>query len=423
MRDPTAGTPPQLLPGGHPATDYRHLSPADFGPEFQLLSLAARWQPGAEEVIALAKLVAAGPDWAKVVAAAPRHGVSSLILAGLQSCGAAVPPEVLSRLRQQKTLSVARALAQQREIARLVRSFSEAGIPVLVLKGMLLSQQLYGDPFLRSARDIDLMVAPEQFAPASALLMANGYRPVGRAYSERELEVYRRRIKEIEYVNATAKVHVEMHDRLFDNDNLLICDFHSLWSARHEISVGGEAALTLPRGLLPVYLCVHGALHGWQRLMWLTDFAASLRGENAVEAALAQAEKSGLRPLMLHAFALSHLWLGTAVPDALLRAAVSTRQGRALNRVLAALFSASFLRTAPPTRVDRWRRIWLLRAYTYLAKFDFRYWRGQLARDLISPTDWELLPLPERLFWLYPLIRPFGWLLRGPRRRPPDQQR
>jgi hypothetical protein len=51
-----------------------------------------------------------------------------------------------------------------------------------------------------------------------------------------------------------------------------------------------------------------------------------------------------------------------------------------------------------------------------LAKLDFRYWRSQLARDLVSPADWDMLPLPERLFWLYPLLRPFGWLFRRPDR-------
>jgi hypothetical protein len=390
-------------------------SPADLGPEFDLLSLALRCETGQQARAALANLVAAGPNWPAVIDAARRHGVSSLVLAGLQNCGAPVPTEILGGLRRQSMQSAGRGLAQVEEIGRLAGVFRQAGIPMLVLKGPVLSEQLYGNPFLRSARDVDVIVAPEQFRAADELLIAEGYRHGGRAYSNREFETYQRHIKEMEYVSETARVSVELHHRLTDNENLLTCDFRSLFDTGDEVTVAGVPIVTLPRHMLQVYLCVHGASHGWQRLMWLTDFAAPLRGPAAATAALAQAEKFGLVPLMLHSLTLSHVWLGTSVPEEYLRAAGATRQVRALNRVLTQLFLGSFLRGAPRTPAQRWRNIWLLRLYTYLAKLDPRYWQRQLARDLISPADWDLVQLPERLFWLYPLVRPFGWLFRRPR--------
>ena len=391
-------------------------SPIDFGPELHLLCLALRRQASAKDRAALADLVAAGPDWTAVAAEAQRHRVSSLVLAGLQACGASLPPEALNELRRESVRGARRALAQINEIARLGRSFEKAGIPLLVLKGAILSQQLYDDAVLRSARDIDLLVAPEQFAVADELLIAEGYRHTGRDYSRRELDAYRRRIKDLDYINNTTGVRLELHHRLTDNQNLLPGDFQRLCRTAEKIIIAQVPVLTLPRDILPVYLCVHGASHGWHRLIWLADFAGSLPNPAAAQASLALAEKFGLGALMLHALALSYVWLGTPVPQDLLRAAGSTHQGRALNRVLAALFSGTFLQGTPRTRGERWRNIWLLRAYTYLAKLDFGYWRSQLARDLVSPADWDMLPLPERLFWLYPLLRPFGWLLRRPDR-------
>jgi hypothetical protein len=266
-------------------------------------------------------------------------------------------------------------LAQVNEIARIARSFEKAGIPVLVLKGAVLSEQLYANPVLRSARDIDLLVAPEQFVAADELLIAEGYRHTGRDYSRREFEAYRRRIKDLDYINESARVRLELHHGLTDNQNLLEGDFQLLRRTGERVVIVEAPVLTLPRQMLPVYLCVHGALHGWHRLIALADFAASLPGPAAAEAAFEQAENYGLGPLMLHTLALAHVWLGTPVPKDLLRDAGSTRQGRALNRVLAALFSGTFLRATPRTRAGRWRNIWLLRACTYLAKLDFRYWR------------------------------------------------
>jgi hypothetical protein len=390
-------------------------SPADLGPDLHLLSLALRRDANPQERSALAGLIADGPDWPSVIEAARRHSVSSLILPVLQNCGAPVPREVLDGLRRRGVQTAGRGLAQVAEIVRLARAFRHAEIPMLVLKGAVLSEQLYGDPFLRSARDVDLIVASENFLAADTLLVAQGYRHVGRVYSGRELETYRRHIKEMEYVSDAAHVRVELHHRLTDNENLLNCDFPALLRSHDEILLAGAPVATLPGRMLPVYLCVHGASHGWQRLIWLADFAAALRGPSEIDAALAQAENFGLRPLMLHGLALSHLWLGTAVPAGDLRAAHATRQGRALDRVLTVLFSRSFLRGAPRTRAQRWRNIWLLRLYTYLAKLDRRYWQRQVCRDLISPADWDMVQLPDRLFWLYPLLRPFGWLLRRPR--------
>jgi hypothetical protein len=375
-----------------------------------------RREANVEDRAVLADVVTAGPDWLTVAAVARRHRVSSPILAGLQACGAPLPPDALSALRPQSVRSARRGLSQVKEIARLARNFERAGIPMLVLKGAVLSEQLYGDPILRSARDIDLLVAPEQFVAADDLLIAEGYRHTGRDYSKREFEAYRRRIKDLDYVNDATRVRLELHHRLTDNQNLLACDFQFLHDTGDQVVIAEAPVHTLPRQTLPLYLCVHGASHGWHRLIWLADFAGSLRGPAAAEAAFEQAENYGLGPLMLHTLALAHIWLGTPVPKDLLRDAGSTRQGRALNRVLAALFSGTFLRATPRTRADRWRNIWLLRAYTYLAKLDFRYWRSQLARDLVSPADWGMLQLPERLFWLYPLLRPFGWLFRRPDR-------
>jgi hypothetical protein len=36
---------------------------------------------------------------------------------------------------------------------------------------------------------------------------------------------------------------------------------------------------------------------------------------------------------------------------------------------------------------------------------------------LIWPPDWEVIRLPDSMFWLYPLLRPLGWILRR-RHRP-----
>ena len=45
-------------------------------------------------------------------------------------------------------------------------------------------------------------------------------------------------------------------------------------------------------------------------------------------------------------------------------------------------------------------------------KAEWRYWRHQALREFITPADWHAVRLPDRLFWLFPLVRPIGWLVR-----------
>src|SRR5438046_857249 len=55
--------------------------------------------------------------------------------------------------------------------------------------------------------------------------------------------------------------------------------------------------------------------------------------------------------------------------------------------------------------------VWL-RLFAYSLNAGWSYRRNQLMRELVAPADWAVVRLPDRLFWLFLLIRPFGWLIR-----------
>ena len=41
---------------------------------------------------------------------------------------------------------------------------------------------------------------------------------------------------------------------------------------------------------------------------------------------------------------------------------------------------------------------------------------GSSGADLVNPVDWDVFYMPDQLLWLYPLLRPVGWLVRNVRR-------
>ena len=390
----------------------------ELAPEFRLLCLTLRRPLCATDMRCLEAAAAGQLNWASVVDGARRHRVSALVLGGLQSAAIDVPETVIAELHRHVDRAARRALAQGALIARLLTLLSDAGIRVLTLKGVVLSAQLYGDPARRSAADIDLLIDPVQFDRARALLIEAGYGPKAQeALSPRQRTAYRYWIKDEVLIDAVSGTPIELHHRLTDNPELLETDFDTLWRDRDEVAVWDAKAATLSRRYLPLYLCAHGAVHAWDRLRWLIDLADAL-GDTELDAALTAADTAGLGALLLHALKLAHEWIGMPIAPSML---VELRRNPAvarLGRIHAHLYAGEAWRQVPqrnlPTVLRR-QIFWQMR-YRLSLKSDWRYRRRQILRELTSPSDWGTVALPDRLFSLYPLVRPIGWLVRRRRR-------
>jgi hypothetical protein len=241
------------------------------------------------------------------------------------------------------------------------------------------------------------------------VLAAAGYRPA-LALTPRQQASFRRWIKDMEYFHSATGAAIEMHDRLVDNPHLICFDFNTLWQEREQIAV----VPTLPRRALALYLCVHGAGHAWERLRWLVDLAALLREPGSIEPVLADAEAAGIGAAMLHALMLAHDWLGLAVAPAHVSRARASRQVQRLNHILSRLYAGSAWCEMPErgswqaiARYSLWQ--WL---YRLMLKPGWRYCGSQIMREAFSPADFAALRIPDALSFLYPLVRPVGWMVR-----------
>ncbi|HEY0835743.1 MAG TPA: nucleotidyltransferase family protein [Azospirillum sp.] len=384
-------------------------------PEFRLLCLAARQPQRPADAAVLRAMVAAGVDWQAVAKGARQHRVEPLVLAGLQACRAPeTPPDVLAALRHGSIAATRQSLAQAAEVARLSRLFAAAGVRMMVLKGVVLSQQLYGNLSTRGAGDIDLLVDPADFWTADGVLAGAGYRPAGAPVSAARRTASQRMFKDLMYRHEADGHLVELHQRLTDNPHRLRTDFASLWRDREEVALGGATIATLPRSMLPLYLCVHGASHCWERLRWLADLTVLLKDADGVAAALALADAAGVGAAMRRAAILGHDWLDLPVPGPLLSMSPDRRRAA---RFAAHLFAGPGWLDGPPHGSVAWFvREMRRRGHRYTLKGGWRHALREFRVDLEYPIDWSLLPLPDRLLWLYPVLRPFGWVVRNARR-------
>jgi len=247
--------------------------------EFELVVACCRWPRSSARNQAILR-GAAGVDWALLERVAGRHRVEALVWDGLKQAGVDVPADTAASLAP-ATAGIARDnLLMAGECLRLNRLLGEAGVSALFLKGLTLAILAYGDLSLKKGWDIDLLISPEELAPAVRLLKQEGYKCILPATEEPgdALPSWHANWKESVWQNEAKGTYIELHTALVDNPFLLSKIDARTPSQRVEI-LRGAPLRTLAKDELFAYLCVHGASSGWFRLKWIADVAALLAAE------------------------------------------------------------------------------------------------------------------------------------------------
>ena len=177
------------------------------------------------------------------------------------------------------------------------------------------------------------------------------------------------------------------------------------------VPLTGAAGLrTLGDEDLFAYLCMHGALHWWNRLKWLADVNALLAGlsEDAVERLVSAAEVRGTGRAATQALVLCQLLWGTPVstaPLATLRKSVTVRWLKVT--ALRAMTAGQGERDPHDAPFGTTRGS----LTTFLLRRSWRYRLAELNRHLTNQTDVLTVPLPKQLRFLYPVLRLplWGW--------------
>ena len=213
-------------------------------------------------------------DWDAVSALARRHGVAGLFLHGLNARPevAGRPAAALRRMRDRFLLCSGRRL---RGLQRADGVLAAAGVDRrLVLKGVPLSQRLYGHPLLRSSADVDLLVAPADARPAEQALLRAGWR-LRPAEAEAGPGAAFQRYRKHRSLDGPDGL-VELHCRLVSNPSFLDVRFEDLWAGRETVRLGAASFAMLGAADDFLFNTCHALRHGWAELKWLCDAGVAL---------------------------------------------------------------------------------------------------------------------------------------------------
>ncbi len=320
----------------------------------------------------------------------------------------------LAELQQLSISSAHQALRSLAELRRVVQEFRASNVAVRVLKGIPLAQSVFGDLSLRSPGDIDLLIDGSSILEADRVLRGFGYRGLFRIhrFSPKRLAFYRSHWKDLAYSNPATGFEVDLHWRCFRNRELPgagLCAAHG----QESVAFGGFRVDTLPRmeGLL--YLCVHGTLDGWLYLKSLVDVAAQVRtmSELQLDELANLAAGYGILPELTATLILVRRYLSIDHWSERLLPPNDRTVKHILRYADRTLVQGGFLadRDSIPIAATMAFEVGLRR--------NFRYRRELLIRVLYRARMWETIPLPDSLFWVYPLFSPFEWLIHRARHR------
>ncbi|HEY4087307.1 MAG TPA: nucleotidyltransferase family protein [Bryobacteraceae bacterium] len=169
--------------------------------------------------------------------------------------------------RDQTLMTHHRKHAQRlKALRRLVEAFAEERIACVSLKGPLLAERSYEHPFLRPARDLDMLVCESDIGRAAGLMMKLGFDLPGSS----PWPLHREIDKHLDFSPTAHLPRVEMHYRLKGGGTFLPPGEFIERACKWSSPAGFEAMVLSPADEL-FYCGVHAANHAFHRIRWLYD--------------------------------------------------------------------------------------------------------------------------------------------------------
>lgn len=380
----------------------REAAAARAGLEFDLLRACARTvlDPAAtERLLALTN----GPiRWPYLADLASRHGLVPLLHRHIADFPAPPAPEAFREDLDARVQEIARRnLSATRELIEIVRRLEARGIPAIPFKGPLLALSVYGNLALREFADLDILARQSDVRAASQVLVEMGYRPEC-GLSELDEANHFSTECEIDFFSTEdPERQVEIHWALGRRYHCLPVDLQGLWERARTVSLGGTRVPDLAPEDLLLVLAAHGTKHCWERLGWICDVAELLRAREGLDwsTIFRSARASGGGRALLLGLVLAANLLGAPLPR---RVESAARADPTVSRVATRIRRRLASGCAPsPGLLGRFRDHLEILGPT---RDRLRYILGILFAP--RPADRAALPLPSRLRFLYPALRP-----------------
>ncbi|HJX70908.1 MAG TPA: nucleotidyltransferase family protein [Bacteroidales bacterium] len=216
----------------------------------------------------------------KLVALAEKHRLTPILYNYLNRHPHPFDRNLMDHIKELTREHVLRSLNLQSELLKICIRFNQQHISYMTIKGPQLSHFLYNDASRRVCVDLDLFLQnKDEFASASGILHESGYQRTnfpegGSWFKQRVFSIGKH---ESVFVNRASKTVIDLHIRPVGN-TLFSARFHRhFFSEKQSYDMNGVQILIPSAIHYFIFLCHHGAVHGYASLHWLADICAFYR--------------------------------------------------------------------------------------------------------------------------------------------------
>jgi hypothetical protein len=229
--------------------------------------LASRWIPERLDDLRSLESRSNTTDWQYAIRF---HGLAGILCLHHQAALSMLSPEFRVVPELMVKTNTRNALHHLAITKALVENLGKNNITAVPLKGVVLSHQLYGSIVRRVSSDIDVLVDPDDFEKASAVLVGMGYftKFDMRSMSQKLKRLLRRHIKDITFFRP-GEPRVELHIR---NENSVFNSLPRLKNiALEKLAKNSINFFVLPNALLRESVARHALRSNLFRWKWGYD--------------------------------------------------------------------------------------------------------------------------------------------------------
>ena len=337
-------------------------------------------------------------DWRELLASAEHQGVLGLLAEQVKNLNPSPRAEIREAVHEWQRCQTVLTLSLTAEMFHVLERFAALGIEALVTKGPVLSVRCYGDPGMRQYGDVDLIVRDKDIQRSTEAMIALGYTP------RVPVTAIQAKKSPGEYVfrKANAQVLIEFHTERTFRYHPRPLQIDNLFQRRAFVTIDGRdvPALSLEDEL--ILICVHGAKHLWERLMWIADVAALISPRHAMnwDRVVAAAREVRAERILRLGLRLASDVLGANLPVHL---ESGIRSDRAVSKLAAQIMNR--LASSEPSDIGILQRA----AFRVRMRDGLLPGAAYLLRLLLSPTEEDWTPGKEgnRPAFVDAISRPF----------------
>lgn len=341
-------------------------------------------------------------QYSEIFALASKHAVLPLLHHTLEMHAYDImPSEAITELKQQNMMIVQQNMLMSAELASLDKMAKAMHVNLISFKGPALAQIAYGDITLRQYCDLDILIQRKDFRAVASKMLARGYEsyyPIETFAGDRVMFEMN---NDCPFYDNHRQLAVELHWDFF-RKLALPTECFLPWDEQENVTIYHHTLKTLSHETHLLYHSLHGSKHVWERLGWIVDIDRFIRATPKLDwdKIITMAKDLGALKMFLLGIGLADRYFQTPLPENIRQKCERSELTPFIDYVESTLIRGG---PVPENNLAKFSRIINLRDTFYhktLMLLEFTFRPGINERHTII--------LPDKFFWFYWLLRPFG---------------